>query len=305
MADEIIDNELMLVDRQQAIKSAFEKYGEDNFYIAFSGGKDSTILHHLVDMAVPNNKVPRVFSNTGIEYKAIVDFVKELSFEDSRFTIITSRISIKKMLEEKGYPFKSKEHSLKLGLYQKGSRAKSVINYKESARNDGGHSTFGCPKALLYQYDKEFALKVSDRCCYELKKTPFHNYEKESKRRIAITGMQKSEGGQRKNKTHCIITRGGKVVKFHPLLNVNDEWEEWFIKKFNIKLCSLYSEPFNFKRTGCKGCPYSTDLEQQLELMALYLPSERKQCEIIWKPVYEEYRRIGYRLKKNEQQKLF
>jgi hypothetical protein len=34
-------------------------------------------------------------------------------------------------------------------------------------------------------------------------------------------------------------------------------------------------------------------------------PAERKQCEILWKPVYAEYRRIGYRLKKNEQMKLF
>lgn len=30
---------------------------------------------------------------------------------------------------------------------------------------------------------------------------------------------------------------------------------------------------------------------------------ERKQCEIIWKPVYDEYRRLGYRLKKNEKYK--
>jgi hypothetical protein len=35
------------------------------------------------------------------------------------------------------------------------------------------------------------------------------------------------------------------------------------------------------------------------------LPNERKACEVIWKPVYEEYRRIGYRLTKSEQIKLF
>ena len=39
--------------------------------------------------------------------------------------------------------------------------------------------------------------------------------------------------------------------------------------------------------------------------MELYLPAERKQCEIIWKPIYDEYRRIGYRLKQDEQLKLF
>ena len=51
--------------------------------------------------------------------------------------------------------------------------------------------------------------------------------------------------------------------------------------------------------TGCKCCPYSLDLQEQLDTMAMYLPSEKKQCEMIWKPVYQEYRRLGYRLRKD------
>ena len=72
-----------------------------------------------------------------------------------------------------------------------------------------------------------------------------------------------------------------------------------------IEICDLYKPPFNFKRTGCKGCPFSLDLQEQLSIMELYMPNERKQCELIWDKVYDEYRRIGYRLKKNEQGKLF
>lgn len=73
-----MDNELLLFDRLEIIKSTIKKYGEENFYISFSGGKDSTVLHYLVDMALPDNKIPRVFINTGIEYNDIVNFVKEL-----------------------------------------------------------------------------------------------------------------------------------------------------------------------------------------------------------------------------------
>ena len=73
----------------------------------------------------------------------------------------------------------------------------------------------------------------------------------------------------------------------------------------DIELCSLYYEPYNFVRTGCKGCPFSLNLQNDLETMERYFPAERKQCEIIWKPVYDEYRRLGYRLKKDEQLKLF
>ena len=113
-------------------------------------------------------------------------------------------------------------------------------------------------------------------------------------------------GGERASIKGCILTdKQGKIKRFHPLIKVNDEWENWLIQEKSIELCPLYKEPYNFKRTGCKGCPFSLDLQEQLEIMELYLPNERKQCEIIWKPVYDEYRRLNYRLKKNEQVKLF
>ena len=70
------ENEFLLEDRIAKIKATVEKYGEDNFYIAYSGGKDSTVLSYLVDIAVPGNTIPRVYSNTGIEYKLVLEFVK-------------------------------------------------------------------------------------------------------------------------------------------------------------------------------------------------------------------------------------
>lgn len=115
------DNELLLFDRLEIIKTVVNKYGENQFYISFSGGKDSTVLHHLVDMALPNNKIPRVYSNTGIEYLKVVEFVKKMAKDDKRFIILTPTTNIKKTLKEKGYPFKSKEYSKWLNLYQKNS----------------------------------------------------------------------------------------------------------------------------------------------------------------------------------------
>lgn len=83
-----MDNEWLLFDRVEKIKQIINQYGDDKFYISFSGGKDSTILHHLVDMALPDNKISRVFSNTGIEYNMILEFVKNQAINDSRFKII-------------------------------------------------------------------------------------------------------------------------------------------------------------------------------------------------------------------------
>lgn len=287
------DHELTLMDRLGVIRDVVAKHGEGNFYLSFSGGKDSTILHRLIDMAIPGNRIPRVYFDTGIEYADVRSFVMKLASEDDRFEIVRPTKPIKKMLETYGYPFKSKEHSTKLHEFQMGhGDTASSIKY----RTKGGN--FACPASLLYQFSEDFTLKVSQHCCHQLKKYPAKRYETKSGRHIVMTGMRKEEGGQRSH-MGCIVTaKDGSLKKFHPLAVVSEEWEEWFVQRESIELPRLYYPPFNFKRTGCKGCPYSLDLQAQLDLMAEYLPTERAQCEAIWKPVYDEYRRIGFRLRK-------
>ena len=299
-----MDNELLLFDRIEVINTANEKYDlENNAYISFSGGKDSTVLHYLIDQALPNNRIPRVFINTGIEYNDIVSFVKSMAEKDDRFIIITPKIPIKQMLEKYGYPFKSKEHSLYVSVYQNSGVTKTITGYLQPNEN---RKNFKCPKVLRYQFTEDFNIKISNKCCFKLKKEPFAKWQKENNKSITMTGMRKQEGGTRRYIKGCIITdKDGSVKKFHPLLVVDDDFEDWFINKFQIKLCRLYYPPFNFERCGCKGCPFALNLQDVLTAMATYLPKEREQCEIIWKPVYDEYRRLGYRLTDEEQLKLF
>ena len=57
-------------------------------FLSFSGGKDSTIVHYLLDMAIPTNKIKRVFIDTGIEYDAIRKYVLDLQAKDNRIEII-------------------------------------------------------------------------------------------------------------------------------------------------------------------------------------------------------------------------
>lgn len=300
------ENEFILFDRLEVIRNTINKYGEENFYISFSGGKDSTVLHYIIDEALPNNKIPRVYINTGIEYLYIVKYVKGLAKNDDRIIIYNSGVNIPQMLKKYGYPFKSKEHANKVAVYQNSGIGKTVKTYLTGIKESGEKIFYKCPKILEYQFTNENKLKISDKCCYKLKKEVAHKYEKQSGKSIPIIGLRSAEGGTRIQYKGCAVFNSkNNLKKFKPLNPVSNDFMEWYIESRNIKLCRLYYEPFNFKRTGCKGCPFALDLQDQLETMERLLPNERKQCEILWKPVYKEYRRIGYRLKKNEQGKLF
>ena len=326
------ENEFLLQDRLGVIRDTINKYGEENWYISFSGGKDSTVIHHLVDMALPDNKIPRVFSNTGIEYQAIVEFVKEIA--DDRFVIIPPSKNIRETLEKVGYPFKSKMYSNWLKEYQKHAdridpyikmveedatlldsydfihnlpvNVKFVISqiYGRREREGELYRYDGAPKKLMYQFNQDFKLKVSDLCCVEFKEKPLKDWQKKNKKKCKILGLMQEEGGRR-DRAKCIVYRGAKIT-FSPLVKVSKEWEDWFIQEYNIKLCKLYYPPYNFSRTGCKGCPFNIHIQRELDTMShCGMEAERRQCEAIWKPVYDEYRRIGYRLRDEDQMRLF
>ena len=289
-----MDFELELFDRINAIKDTILKYGEENFYLSFSGGKDSTILHYLLDIALPNNQIPRVYVNTGIGLSKIDEFVNELSKDDKRIIIIKPDLPIKQTLEKYGYPFKSKHHSYMVEKFQRLGMIYGVKNYLDIGESKVQRT---CPKKLKYQFSQDFKIKISDLCCLKMKEEPMTKWAKENNKNIAITGIMASEEGRRK-KAQCFVKRNKNVSFFNPLSKINEEFENYLINKYNLKISELYYSPYNFKRTGCKGCPFAINLQQELDTLEKLLPIEKIQCEAIWKPIYEEYRRIGYRLKK-------
>lgn len=90
------------------IRQWINEYGEDGVYISFSGGKDSTVLLHLVREDYPNVKA--VFVDTGLEYPEIRQFVK--TFDNVEW--LKPKMIFKNVIEKYGYPFISKEVSEKV-----------------------------------------------------------------------------------------------------------------------------------------------------------------------------------------------
>lgn len=287
------ENEMLLNDRIMKIQSIVKKYGEENFYISFSGGKDSTVVSALVDMALPDNKIPRVYANTGIELNMIRDFVIDIQKKDDRFIIIKPTVPIKTILERDGYPFKSKLHAHMWSIWNNDHSNLTANRYKDGLYK---LSSYKCPKKLKYQFTDDFNIKLSDKCCFRIKEEPIKKWQEENCKPYAILGIMSDEGGWR-IKSKCLAFKSKGRMIFQPLVVCTKDWEDWFIKTYNIKICDIYNPPYNFERTGCKGCPFNIHIQRELDTLEKYFPEERKQCEIIWQPVYDEYRRIGYRLK--------
>ena len=90
---------------KQRIREWVNHFGEDGVYVSFSGGKDSTVLLHIVREMYPD--VPAVFVDTGLEYPEIRQFVR--TFDNVEW--IKPKKNFRKVIEDYGYPFISKEVS--------------------------------------------------------------------------------------------------------------------------------------------------------------------------------------------------
>ena len=87
---------------KQRIREWVSHWGQEGVYVSFSGGKDSTVLLHLVREMYPD--VPGVFVDTGLEYPEIRQFVR--TFDNIIW--LKPKMNFRQVIEKYGYPFISK-----------------------------------------------------------------------------------------------------------------------------------------------------------------------------------------------------
>lgn len=272
----------MTMDLDTAVTNAMHRL-EDLYhetdgkcYIAFSGGKDSTVLLALVKMCeeiftIPEGAIPAVFANTGIELGITVEFVKWVKENwYKNVVIIRPEKSFDWVLKNKGKPIKSKVRSEFLHRYHSGNRSESVMRnlvYGISRSGYPAQKTRLADKDFHMLHD-DFPIMASPACCDYMKKKPFKVYAKANGMKGYAVGIRESEGGARamnakarsmtgERKKLCTTMSGGYIKKM-PLIDWTDEIIDAFIEKYNVPISMAYTE-YGFERTGCMACPYAMD----------------------------------------------
>ena len=95
-----LDRKIMIT--QTRIMDWYQHY-DGNVCVSFSGGKDSTVLLHIARQMYPG--IPAVFSDTGLEFSAIREFVKTWDNVD----IIRPDMNFGQVITTYGYPIIGKE----------------------------------------------------------------------------------------------------------------------------------------------------------------------------------------------------
>lgn len=212
-------------------------------YVSFSGGKDSTVLKHIVDSMYDD--VPALFVNTGLEYPEIQKFVKEIKAGkydcfNSDVEIVRPEMRFDEVVNKYGYPVASKELSRKIYYGKRGaSWAKKFVD--GTSEFNGKRSRYAISKRFLPLMEAPF--EVSPFCCDVMKKKPSKQYEKATGRKPFI-GVLADESEIRKQawiRTGC-NSFDGKKPKSQPLSFWTEQDILHYIKEFNVPYCPVYGD---------------------------------------------------------------
>lgn len=295
---------------KQRIREWVSHFGEDGVYVSFSGGKDSTVLLHLVREDFPD--VEAVFVNTGLEYPEIQIFVK--SFDN--VTILRPKMSFVEVIKKYGYPIVSKDIALTIYYYRKGSNFAKERVYGIDAKTKG-ESEFRKERYGKWKPLTEVDFNISSYCCKIMKENPIDKWSNKNSK-VCIMGTLAEESERRTDawlKTGCNAFESKKPSS-KPLSFWTEQDVLQYISQNNIPIASVYGEiiPDTFndgqiaidnslvdlkctgcQRTGCIFCGFGAHLEKgegRFERLKRTHPKQYEYClgggeyneEGLWQP---------------------
>ena len=247
---------------QRRIRDWIAHWGKDKVYVSFSGGKDSTVLLHLVRSVCP--EVKGVFIDTGLEYPEIREFVRT----KENIETLRPKKTFPQVLKDYGYPVISKNVSRYVHDLQ--NPTLNNLRTRETRLGKTGSAVGTLSKKWMKLVDAPFS--CSDECCNVMKKRPVRKYEKENDMKPFL-GLMAGESRARnlkfiKNGCNSFDTK-------YPQSNPMSFWTEQDILKYivdnKLDYCKVYGEIkkknkkytlTGVKRTGCMFCMFGVHMEE-------------------------------------------
>lgn len=263
--------EIKLTLSKKRIQEWHDNWGGE-VYLSYSGGLDSTVLLHMIREQV-GDRVPAVFSNTGLEFPEIVRFARKASGDFVEIYPADkkgNRISYREVILKYGYPLVSKDTAALVRKLRHGNLSDRYRNYILHGDERG---TFGKIaekwKPLIYA-----PFDTSEKCCDVMKKGPFKKYAKKT-HRVPYIGITQDESYRRAHQyahTGCNVYSANDV-KSQPLGFWRKQDILRYVVEHDIEICSVYGDikqkPCGTyyltgeQRTGCMFCAFGAHREEE------------------------------------------
>lgn len=287
---------------ESRIRGWYEHY-QGNVYVSFSGGKDSTVLLHLVRSIYP--EVEAVFVDTGLEYPEIRDFVL---LKTDNVKIIRPSLNFKQVIQKYGYPVATKELARKIYYARNGATWAQKFIDGTAVDSKGRPSRYRVSERWMPLLNAPFL--VSSSCCDVMKKSPFYKFERETGKRgyLGTLACESKIREQAWFKTGCNAF-DAKKPRSAPLSFWTENDILTYIKENNLEIASVYGEivetgkmlPVFYgadpsvpeltltgcDRTGCMFCMFGCHLEKEPNRFQRMKIMHPKQYEFCMKPIEE------------------
>jgi 3'-phosphoadenosine 5'-phosphosulfate sulfotransferase (PAPS reductase)/FAD synthetase len=286
----------MTADRVEGWHYIWNSYRDDakkndpeGVYLSFSGGKDSTVLQHLIkNHCITVYDCPSVFVDTGLEYPEIRAFAIEHAD-----AVLRPEMPFNQVIERYGYPVIGKAQARGIrDLQNAHGQNDATVNLRLTGYNRAGVYCSTQKLADKWHHLRDAPFKISEQCCDVMKKNPMQKYVKETKR-APITAVMCEESNAR---TRSWLQNGCNA--FHakqPISQPMAFWTEQDVLEYvvteNVPLASVYGEirqddngkyyTTGERRTGCMFCAFGAHLEKspnRFERMRLTHPKQYEYC---------------------------